>query len=325
MAFRLDAGAMTARVVWPAIAGHRLPRRRSMPTTKRFLAAILLAFAAVTSAAAQDKLKVVASFSIVADLVKQVGGDHVEVSALVGPNTDMHDFRPTPADSRRLLGAQLVVINGLGFEGWADRLVKAAGYRGARLVASKGVKALPGRGHGRTDPHAWQEVANVKIYVANIRDALSAADPKNESEYRRRAADYIKQLDALEAEIKVAFEGIPKPRRVVTSHEAFSYYGDAYDIEFLAPRGISEHAQPSAKTVAQLIRQIKREKVKAVFVETISDQRLMDQIARETGAVVGGTLYSDALSDASGPAASYIAMMRHNTRLLAAALGGQRP
>jgi zinc/manganese transport system substrate-binding protein len=237
----------------------------------------------------------------------------------------MHSFQPSPADSRRLVGAQLVVINGLGFEGWADRLVKAAGFRGARLVASKGVKALPGRGHGRYDPHAWQEVANVKIYVANIRDALSAVDPKNGPEYQRRWADYVKQLDALEAEIKAAFEGIPKPRRVVTSHEAFAYYGDAYDIEFLAPRGISEHAQPSAKTVAQLIRQIKREKVKAVFVENISDQRLMDQIARETGAVAGGALYSDALSDASGPAASYTAMMRHNTRLIAAALRGQRP
>jgi zinc/manganese transport system substrate-binding protein len=295
-----------------------------VPAAIPFLASVLLACAAITGAAAQDKIKVVASFSIIADLVKQVGGDRVEVSTLVGPNTDMHSFQPSPADSRRLVGAQLVVINGLGFEGWADRLVKAAGFRGARLVASKGVKALPGRGHGRYDPHAWQEVANVKIYVANIRDALSAADPKNGAEYQRRAADYVKQLDALEAEIKAAFEGIPKPRRVVTSHEAFTYYGDAYDIEFLAPRGISEHAQPSARAVAQLIRQIKQEKVRAVFVETISDRRLMDQIARETGAVVSGALYSDALSDESGSAASYIAMMRHNTRLIAAALRGER-
>jgi len=296
-----------------------------MPTITHLLAAILIACATVTNAMAEDKLKVVASFSIVADLVKQIGGDRVEVSTLVGPNTDMHSFQPSPSDLKRLLGAQLVVINGLGLESWADRLVKAAGYRGARLIASKGVKALPGGGHGRYDPHAWQEVANVKIYAGNIRDALSAADPKNTLKYQQLATEYIDQLGALEAEIKAAFRDIPKPRRVVTSHEAFTYYGDAYDIEFLAPQGVSEHAEPSAKVITQLIRQIKREQVKAVFVENISGLRLMEQIARETGAVVGGTLYSDALSDASGPAATYIEMMRHNTRLLAMALRGQRP
>ena len=277
-----------------------------------------MSFGAV-AAEAQSRIPVVVSFSILADLVQQVGGDRVEVTSLVAANTDMHTFQPTPTHSKLLASAKLVVINGLGLEGWADRLVKASGYRGARLVASKGVKALPGGGHGRYDPHAWQEVANVKIYVANIRDALAELDPGNQAAYGQRAADYLVALDALEAEIKAALKDIPKPRRVITSHEAFGYYGDAYDIEFLAPQGVSGEAEPSAAAVAQLIRQIRREKTKAIFVENINT-RLTERIARESGATISGTLYSDALSSSSGPAATYVDMMRHNTRLIANAL-----
>jgi zinc/manganese transport system substrate-binding protein len=300
-----------------------------MPTITRLLAVVLVACATVTSATvtsalAETKLKVATSFSIVADIVKQVGGDRVEVSTMVTSNTDMHSFQPSPSDTKLLLNAQLVVINGLGLEYWADRLVKASGYRGARLVAAKGVKALPGRGHGRYDPHAWQDAANVKIYAGNIRDALSALDPGRADEYRKRAADYVKQLELLETEIATAFRDIPKPRRVVTSHDSFGYYGDAYGVEFLAPQGVGEHAQLSAKVVTQLIRQIKRENVKAIFLENVGDRRFMDQIARETGAAIGGKLYSDSLSEAAGPAATYIDMMRHNTQLLAAALRGQK-
>jgi zinc/manganese transport system substrate-binding protein len=296
-----------------------------MRMMSRLLTAVLVAGLTASQAAADKQLRVVTSFSIIADLVKQVGGEHVTVSSLVGPNADMHTFHPSPSDSKRLADAQLVVINGLGLEGWADRLVKASGYGGAKLVASKGIKALAGGHHGRYDPHAWQEVANVKVYVANIRDALAGVDPPRKPDYERRASNYVKQLDALEAEIRNAFKDIAKPRRVITSHEAFSYYGDAYEIEFLAPQGVSGDAEPSARSVAQLIRQIKREKVKAIFVENISGQRIMDQIARETGAVAGGTLYSDALSETPGPASTYLDMMRHNTRLISTALHGQRP
>lgn len=306
-----------------------------MQKLRWWCAAALVVLWGVVPAAAQDKVRVLASFSIVADLVKQVGGEHVDVTTLVPPNVDAHAFQPKPSDAKSVKDAQLVVINGLGLEGWADRLVTASGTRGARLVASKGIKALPsggghasshghGHAHGRYDPHAWQEVANVKAYVANIRDALAGVDAARKPEYERRAADYLKRLEALESEIAAAFKDIPKPRRVITSHEAFTYYGDAYGIEFMAPQGVSGDAQPSAARVAQLIRQIKREKVAAIFVENVGDQRLMDQIARESGAVVGGTLYSDALSPPSGPAASYIDMMRHNTRLIAAGLRGQK-
>src|SRR5947209_4896845 len=294
-----------------------------MKSVAWLLAGVLSALHSGTlPAAAQSRLPVVASFSIIADLVRQVGGERVEVTSLVGANADMHTFQPTPAHSRQLAGAKLVVINGLGLEGWADRLGKASGYGGARVVASKGVKALPGGEHGRYDPHAWQEVANGRIYVGNIRDALAAVDAARAAEYEQHATDYLKQLDALEGEIKQAFKNIPKPRRVITSHEAFSYYGDAYDIEFLAPQGISGESEPSAAKVAQLIRQIKREKTSAIFVENINT-RLMERIARETGTTIGGTLYSDALSAPSGPAATYIDMMRHNTRLIASALKGQ--
>jgi zinc/manganese transport system substrate-binding protein len=291
---------------------------------RTLLVAALTLVTLVSGAAADGKVKVVASFSVMADLVRQVGGEHVEVSSLVGPNTDMHGFQPSPSDVKRLADAQLVVINGLGLEGWADRLVKSANYRGTLLVVSQGIRALPGGQHGRYDPHAWQDVANVKVYAANIRDALAKADPARSADFQRAAADYLARLDTLEAEIRAAFDGIPQPqRRVITSHEAFTYYGDAYAIEFLAAQGVGGDTEPSAKEVAQLIRQIRREKVRAVFVENISGQRLMDRIARESGAVVGGTLYSDALSDASGPAASYLDMMWHNTRLIAAALRGQ--
>ncbi|MGA8157201.1 MAG: metal ABC transporter substrate-binding protein [Rhodoplanes sp.] len=292
------------------------------------LAGALMFAATLASAQAAEKVKVLASFSILGDLVREVGGDHVDVDLLVGPNVDMHNFQPSPADSRKFSDAKLVVINGLGLEGWADRLAKAAGYRGARLVASNGVQALAGHehghdegGHGRYDPHAWQDVGNVKIYIANIRDALSGVDPANKAAYERNAENYLKQLDALDRDIRAAWADIPKPRRrVITSHEAFDYYGNAYDVEFLGAQGMSEDAEPSARDIARLIQQIKKEKIKAFFVENISSNRLLDRIAQDTGATVIGTLYSDALSPPGGPATTYIDMMRYNTRAITDAL-----
>jgi zinc/manganese transport system substrate-binding protein len=292
------------------------------------LAGALMFAAMVASAQAAERVKVLASFSIIGDLVRQVGGDLVDVDLLVGPNVDMHHFQPSPADSRKFSETKLVVINGLGLEAWADRLVKAAGYRGARLVASKGVKALAGHehehghdGHGKYDPHAWQDVANVKIYVTNIRDALSGVDPANKAAYQQNAENYLKQLDALDRDIRAAWADIPKQRRrVITSHEAFDYYGDAYDVEFLAAQGVSEDAEPSARDIAKLIRQIKKEKITAIFIENIGGERLLDRIAKETGAKIGGELYSDALSPPGGPAATYVDMMRYNTRAMTDAL-----
>ncbi|OYU47528.1 MAG: ABC transporter substrate-binding protein [Rhizobiales bacterium PAR1] len=280
-------------------------------------ASILAVISAPTSSFAQaGKIEVVASFSILADLVRQVGGDRVSVRSIVPANTDAHVYEPKPADVAAVGRAKLVVINGLGFEAWADRIVRAVNYSGEKLVASRGIRALSVR--GQTDPHAWQDVANVKVYIANIRDALSKIDPAGASSYASRAASYDAQLDRLDAEIKAGFARIPQAnRKVVTSHDAFHYFGDAYDVVFLAPQGVSTEAQPSAKDVGALIRQIKEEGIRAIFIENMTNGRVVQQIGSETGVKVGGTLYADALG---GAASSYIAMMRHNARTIAAAL-----
>jgi zinc/manganese transport system substrate-binding protein len=293
---------------------------------------------AVGPAAAAEKLPVVATFSILGDLVRNVGGERVEVTTLVGPNGDAHVFSPTPADGRALTGAKLIVVNGLKFEGWMDRLVKASGAQAPVVSASRGITTLrvPGhKGHahghadrhghdhrGDVDPHAWQDVRNAAIYVENIRDALVSVDPSGRATYEANARAYLAELDALHTEIARMIATIPAAgRRIVTSHDSFAYFAKAYGLEFRSPRGISTDAEASAKEVAALIRQIRRENIKAVFVENVSDPRLVQQIARETGARIGGRLYSDALSDANGPAATYIGMMRHNIRELSKALG----
>lgn len=280
------------------------------------LSSLALLVAPPIAIAQAAKIEVVASFSILADLVRQVGGERVNVRSIVPANTDAHVYEPKPADVAAVGRAKLVVINGLGFESWADRIVRATNYSGERLVASRGIRALSVK--GQTDPHAWQDVANVKVYIANIRDALSKVDPAGAAGYASRAAAYDAQLDRLDAEIKASFARIPQTnRRVVTSHDAFHYFGDAYDVVFLAPQGVSTEAQASAKDVAALIRQIKDEGIRAVFVENMTNGRVIQQIAGETGVKVGGTLYADALG---GSASTYIAMMRHNARAIAGAL-----
>ncbi|RDI57112.1 metal ABC transporter substrate-binding protein [Microvirga subterranea] len=304
-----------------------------MPTRRNAVSLLLgcLALAALPlSARAQgsEKLKVVATFSILGDLVRQVGGERTEVTTLVGPNGDAHVYSPTPADGRRLTEAKVVVANGLKFEGWIDRLVKSSGTKAAIVEAARGVKPLKGdddhghsHGHGGSDPHAWQNVANAKIYVANIRDALIAADPAGKSAYEANATAYLGQLDALDREVKALVEQIPPDRRrIITSHDAFRYLEDAYGIDFVSPQGVSTDSEASAKDVARIIQQIKRDKITAVFVENVSDARLMERIAKETGARIGERVYSDALSDEKGPAGTYIDMMRHNIRAFSSAL-----
>jgi zinc/manganese transport system substrate-binding protein len=293
-----------------------------------------LVFAAAlmpTAAQAQEKLKVIATFSILGDLVRNVGGERVEVTTFVGPNGDAHVYSPTPADGRRLTEARIVFTNGLKFEGWIDRLVKSSGTKATKVEASKGAKLLEGEdahhGHGHhdhghgVDPHAWQSIGNAKIYVANIRDALSAADAEGKPAYEANAAAYLAKLDALEAEVKGLVASIPADRRkIITSHDAFRYFGDAYGIAFVSPQGVSTEAEASAKDVARIIQQIRRTKIGAVFVENVSDARLMERIAKETGARIGERVYSDALSEPNGPAGTYIDMMRHNIRAFSAAL-----
>ena len=287
-----------------------------MLTRRHFLAASLLTPFAPAHAQQGAKVDVLASFSIIVDLVRQVGGERVAVRSIVAQSQDPHDFEPSPSDVRRVMKAQLIVINGLGFEPWADRFVRAANYRGERLVASRGVKALSER--GAIDPHAWQDVENVKLYVENIREALSKVDPSGASDYARNASAYGRELDALHQEIKAAFAAIPKAqRKVITSHDSFHYFGEAYDVAFLAPQGVSSSAEPSARDVAAIIRQIREQQIKAIFFENALPQQLARQIASETGVKVAGKLYADVLGDT---VRSYTQMMRHNYTTLLAAL-----
>ena len=293
-----------------------------MVTRRIVLALAALLFA--QAAHAQEKLKTVATFSILADLVKNVGGDRVDVQALVGPNGDAHVYQPAPADAKTLSEAKVVFVNGLGFEGWIARLIKASGTKAPMIVATRGVtprKADDDHGHGDADPHAWQSVANAKIYVANIRDALVAADPAGKGTYEANATAYLAKLDALDAEMKAAVEKIPADRRkIITTHDAFGYFGAAYGIAFVAPLGVSTEAEVSARDVAKIITQIRKQKIPAVFLENVTDDRLLKRIGAESGARIGGTLYSDALTDEKGAAPTYIDMMRHNVKQLADAL-----
>ena len=262
------------------------------------------------------KVDVLASFSVIADLVRQVGGERVEVRSIVALSQDPHEFEPSPSDVRRVMKAQLIVLNGLGFEPWADRFVKAANYKGERVVASKGVKALSVR--GAVDPHAWQDVGNVKLYIENIRDALIRVDPAGASDYARNADAYGRELDALHQEIKAGFAAIPKAqRKAISSHDAFNYFAVAYDLVFLAPQGVSSSAEPSARDVAGVIKQIRAENIKAIFFENALPQQLARQIASETGVRIAGKLYADVLGD---DVRSYTQMMRHNYQTILAAL-----
>jgi zinc/manganese transport system substrate-binding protein len=298
---------------------------------RTIFAVLLAAVAGVLPASAQEKLPVVATFSILGDFVKNVGGDRVSVTTLVGPNGDTHVYQPSPADAKKLANAKVIIVNGFKLEGWMDRLVQASGTKASVIVATNSIKPREmandddakagGHEHEGVDPHAWQSIANARIYVANIRDALIAADPGGKEIYEKNTADYLAKLAAVEAEVKEAIAKIPaERRRIITTHDAFGYFGAAYGFEFIAPQGVSTETEASARDVAKIIRQIRAQKIPAVFLENVSDPRLVQRIADETGAKVGGTLYSDALSAGDGPASTYIDMMRHNIRQLSAAL-----
>jgi zinc/manganese transport system substrate-binding protein len=288
---------------------------------RRSLSALIAALAllAPAPAFAQGKLAVVASFTILADLARNVGGERVHVTSLVGPNGDVHSFVPTPADAKVLAGANVIVLNGLGLEGATARFMESAAKHAQVVVASTGVAPL--RLGGQLDPHAWQSVANAKLYVTNIRDALIAADPADKAMFEANAAAYLQRLDALNTEFKAEIAKIPPDRReLITIHDAFGYLGSAYGIAFVAPHGVSTEAEGSARDIAHIIKQIRAEHIPAVFLENVADPRVMEQIARESGARVGGTLYSDALTAPDGPAPTYIDLMRHNLKQLVTAL-----
>ena len=271
--------------------------------------------AAAAEPAAAPVLKVVATFSILADMAREVGGPAVEVSALVGPNADAHVYEPTPADVRRVARADVVVTNGLRFEGWIDRLIASSGYRGKVVVASAGI--VPLQVGGGADPHAWQNLANGQRYAETIRAALVAAAPARSAEINERAAAYQARLIALDQDTRSRINALPESRRrVITSHDAFGYFAAAYGVRFIAPRGWTTGSEPSAETVARIVRQARETQASALLVENISDPRMIERIAREAQVKVGGELYSDALSPPGTAADTYLRMFEHNVRTL---------
>lgn len=289
------------------------------------LPGVCLALLAAPSAAAAE-VTAIASFSILGDMVAEVGGERVAVTTLVGPNGDAHVYEPRPADAAALGGADVFFVSGLGFEGWLERLVPTTGYAGPVIVASEGVvtRTMQEDGAAITDPHAWQSLANGLIYVRNIAAGLCAVDAAGCPGYEANAGRYAREIEALDAEISAALAAIPEDRRkVITTHDAFGYFGAAYGVQFLAPEGVSTESEASAADVARLIEQIRTEGVTALFVEAMADPRLIEQIARETGATIGGALYADALSEPDEGAATYLDMFRHNLALLVPALKGR--
>ncbi|MGL9623569.1 zinc ABC transporter substrate-binding protein [Bradyrhizobium sp. U531] len=268
---------------------------------------------------AAERLNVVASFSILADLVRNVGGDRIDLTTLVGPDSDVHVYTPAPGDAKRIAAARLVIVNGLGLEGWLPRLVQSAGSKAIVVTASAGIAPL--KLGSAADPHAWQSIPNVRIYVADIAKALAAADPDDAAFFDAQAKAYLEKLETLDREVREAVVRIPSERRkVISTHDAFGYFAAEYGIQFVAPLGVSTETEPSARDIAAIIGQIRAQKIPAVFLENISDDRLIRRIAAETGVKVGGTLISDGLTGEKGPAPTYIDMVRHNIKALTSAL-----
>jgi zinc/manganese transport system substrate-binding protein len=301
----------------------------SMSSTigRRRFGALLAASLAVPARPlrARAPLNIVVSFSVLADLVREVAGDAARVHALVGADVDAHGYDPTPSDARSVAAADIVVVNGLAFDGWAEKLARASGFKGRLVVATKGMTTLRGQAHGHghghahshgraaQDPHVWQDPLRVRQMVSHLAEELAAVDPANAATYRARAEAYGLRLAELDAWIVAELASIPASRRkIVTSHDAFAYFKARYGIDFKAPRGVNLDAEPSAADIARLIREIRRENVRIVFLENVSSPRLSEQIARESGAQMGGRLFTDALSAPDGPAPSYLALMRHN-------------
>lgn len=334
---------------------------RSALKSATALAAFSLSFPLASWA--EEPLPVVATFSILGDMVERIGGEHIALTTLVGPDGDTHVYQPTPKAARSVAEADVLFLNGLEFEGWLERLAEAASFGGAMVVATKGVVPIAfddhddhddhdehddhddhekhddhddydehddhddhddhaGHDHGAFDPHAWQSLENAVIYANNIAAGLAQADPENAGDYYANRAAFITELETLRADIGAMMKSLPADKRtVVTPHDAFGYFAATYDLTFVAPQGMSTDSEVSAADVAALITQIREESISAVFIESITDNRMMQQIANETGATIGGTLYSDALSAQSGPASTYLDMMRHNATTLFDALG----
>lgn len=286
----------------------------------------LLALPLTTPAFAQARPAAVASFSILGDLLREVAGERMEIRTIAGPDVDAHHFQPRPSHAEAVRGARLVLRNGAGFDNWFNRLIASSGFSGVNVLATEGLTLrraapTPGHNHGSQDPHAWQDARLAIGYLRNIERGLIRADAAGEAEYRARAAAAVARLEALDAWVRAEIARVPEARRVViTSHDAFAYFGAAYGVRFLAPQGVGLQSEPSAQQVANLIRQIRAQDITAVFMENMANPATLRRLAEEAGVTVQGRLYADALSAPDGPAATYEAMMRHNVTLMVAAM-----
>ena len=290
-----------------------------IPKMRRLLLLVLAFLLTASPLKAAERLNVVASFSVLADFVRNVGGDRVNLTTLVGADGDVHVYTPAPSDAKRIADAKLVIVNGLGLEGWLPRLVQSSGAKAIVVTASAGIAPL--KLGSDADPHAWQSVPNAKAYVTNIANALAAAAPDDAEVFRGQAKAYLEKLEELDSEVREAAAKIPPERRkVISTHDAFGYFAAEYGIRFIAPLGVSTETEPSARDIADIVSQIRAQRIPAVFLENISDDRLIRRIASETGAKVGGTLISDSLTGEKGPAPTYIDMVRHNIKALTSAL-----
>ncbi|MGO1395140.1 MAG: metal ABC transporter solute-binding protein, Zn/Mn family [Halomonas sp.] len=302
------------------------------------------AMLALPAAMANERVQVVTSFSILADMVENVGGEHVEVTSLVAADGDAHVYSPSPGDARALANADLVVFNGLLFEGWMERLISASDYSGTLVTATDGIEPLAFAGHdehghdehghddhdsgheahadhdhGDEDPHAWQDMHQAEVYIANIRDGLIAADADNADAYRANAEQYLQEMAEVDAEIRALIDEIPASTSVITGHDSFGYFSSAYGVNFLSPVGLSTEADPSGASMAALVDVIAEENVQALFHENMTNQSIITQLSEEAGLPIAGTLYADALA-AEGEASTYLGMMRHNAQVLHDAL-----
>jgi zinc/manganese transport system substrate-binding protein len=291
----------------------------------RLALVLALAMPLSHSARAADRIKAVASFSILGDMMARVGGDRVDVTTIVGRNGDAHVYEPKPSDAASLAAARLFLVNGMGYEGWMERLTSATRFAGKTVVASNGVapRAIEKDGRRIVDPHAWQNLSNGLVYVRNIADGLCAVSPADCASFRANATAYAAEIAALDAGVKASLAKLPQSRRkIITTHDALGYFGAAYGIAILAPEGLSTESEASAQDVARLIGQIRREKITALFVENMGDPRLIQQIANETGIKPGGALYTDALSEPDRGAGTYLDMFRRNIKTLIPAMSG---
>lgn len=278
---------------------------------------------ACAPAASAKTLHVVASFTVLADVVQQVGGNHVQITSLVPPDGDPHEFEASPQDAENLRSADVTFISGEGLERWFEKLAKASGYQGKPVVASTGItlRQRERRGKLSDDPHVWNSPTNVQVWVTNIEKALIAADPADEADFKANAEHYVQELKDLDLETRAKIASIPSARRkILTSHDALGYFGRDYGIEFLSPLGLSTETEASAADISKLIDQVRKEHVRIYFIETSNDSRLVQQIASATGARPGGKLYVEALSPANGPAPTYLQMFRYNADQLVGAM-----